>query len=166
MFMGNHVKLGSQFKAFREGLKTGLPAGTTSLKVGDKTYSIPDLDQAFATEEAFYDAAEAARVSLRTAVRERDERRAPARTLVADFKTAIRALVGRTSESLLSFGVKPQKPARKLTGDERALATARSQATKKARGTLGRRARAAIHGPDVTQVTVGEAGKTPPPKTA
>ncbi|HZU95478.1 MAG TPA: hypothetical protein VFF73_02140 [Planctomycetota bacterium] len=163
--MGNHVNLGSQIKAIRAGLKTGLPAGTTSLTVGNVSYSIPDLDKALATEEAYYDNASAAHVASQAAVRERDARVGTARALVDDFKSAIRGLLGTQNETLLQFGVKPKKAARKLTADEKALAAARNRATRKARGTVGPRARAAIHGADVTQVTVGQA-PTPPPKTA
>ena len=59
-------------------------------------------------------------------------------------------------DALIAFGLSPRKPARALTAEERARKVERAAATRKARGTLGRRQRAKIHGERPTDVAAEE----------
>lgn len=105
--------VGPRLKAIRTGLKTGLPHGTKSLKVGDRTYSVSQLDQAYAALEKLFDATVAAHAALDACVDARDRVKPEARELLADTKVALVALLGRRSKELTLFGISPERPRNK-----------------------------------------------------
>ena len=111
--MSRKEELGPRISAARAGLKQHLPKGLKSLKVGDAVYSISALDKLLAAFEGKFVAAEDAHAALATKVRERDAVSEPSRELLADFKAAMMHLLGRRSQLLLKFGIKPQKDARR-----------------------------------------------------
>ena len=111
--------VGRRIKAARTGLVTGLPQGTKSLKVGDQTYTLAEIDQALAELEKLFDAVTAARAALNRRVDERNVKIDDARVLLADFELTIRALLGRTNEKLVEFGINPERPRK---GDRKAKA--------------------------------------------
>jgi len=113
------TSLGQKIKAVRAGLAKGLPQGTKSLKVGDTVYTVPELDAAFGSYDDICDAVLAGHAALEKLLVTRTQASPGARELLADFKTAIVALLGRKSETLLDFGINPVRP-RKRSGKKTA----------------------------------------------
>ena len=69
------------------------------------------------------------------------------------YKRFILATFGDDPEILADFGLEPPKVPKPLSGEERVAATTKADATRKARGTAGKKQKLAIQG-DVTGVTV------------
>jgi hypothetical protein len=70
--------------------------------------------------DALFDAVTASRAILNKRIDARNLAMDDARALLADFKIAIRALLGRTNEKLVEFGINPDRPRSK--GDRKARA--------------------------------------------
>jgi hypothetical protein len=86
------------------------------------------------------------RTLLHLAIAARDAEDVAASQFVRDVKTAVAATFGENSKEFTDFGFHaPKKPA-PLTPEKRNLKNARAQATRKARGTLGPKARKAVKG--------------------
>jgi hypothetical protein len=92
---------------------------------------------------------------------------------VGPFITAYQRFVlstfGNDPETLADFGLEPPKAPKPLSGEDRVAATAKADATRKARGTTGKKEKLAIQG-NVTGVTVtpvtSSADAPPPPQPA
>jgi hypothetical protein len=87
------------------------------------------------------------------------------RQFIAAIRAAIIGLLGDENPELVTFGFKPRKK-RSATVEEKTLAVARGKETRQKRGTVGPRAKAAIKGDQLNQVTVTAEGgiQVPPPK--
>jgi len=109
----HNTRLGARLTAARDGLASHLPKGLKSLKVGDKVYTIDELDQTLAGFEGKFLAAADAHSELTKLVNDRDAVAPPSRELLADFKAAMVHLLGRKNPLLLKFGLKPEREARR-----------------------------------------------------
>jgi hypothetical protein len=105
------------------------------------------------------DAAETAATDARKAVDDATAQTAP---LLRDFKRVVLAAFASTSQSLADFGLQAPKPRKPLSGEARAAATAKSRATRKARGTTSKKQKLAVKG-DVTGVVVTPVTSAPAP---
>jgi hypothetical protein len=86
------------------------------------------------------------RTLLHLAIAARDAQEDAASQFVRDVKAAVSATFGENSKEFTDFGFHaPKKPA-PLSPEKRNLKNARAQATRKARGTLGPKARKAVKG--------------------
>ena len=72
---------------------------------------------------------------------------------IKELKQVIGVAFSTSATTLSEFGMKPRKPRTPLTNEERAVADAKGRATRAARGTKGKRQKAAIKG-TVTGVTI------------
>ncbi len=61
-----------------------------------------------------------------------------------DLRQCFRGMLGSQNQQLHAYGIKPLNDHRKLTAEQRTLASARNRATRQKRGTLGRKQKAAI----------------------
>jgi len=102
--------VGARIKQVRAGLKAGFPQGVKSLKVGDKTYTHAELDRVFADYDVQFDAVEATHKLLEQQVDARNGAKPGARGLLADFKTAMKHVLGRASPDLALYGINPERP--------------------------------------------------------
>jgi hypothetical protein len=75
------------------------------------------------------------------------------RAFVLAFANLVKAQFGTQPDVLADFGFKPRKVRKPMTPEQRAAAQAKRDATRKARGIIGTRKRAAVKG-DVTGVTI------------
>lgn len=133
-----------RFATLLNGLATGLPPGTTTIVVGGKRYTVPDLvkaaqqlDQPFQLRRQAYD-------TLRQLAISRDADRTAAIEFLAEVKVGLAALFGRKNVDLSKFGFAPAKPRPKMSSEERVLRAAKAKLTREARHTLGRRQKAAL----------------------
>lgn len=158
----NNESLGTFVRTMHAGLLTALPAGTLSLTVGARTWTVQDLAAKVAEFENYFAAADDAHAAWRASIVARDGIAADARAFLTELKPAIVALFGTRSVELEKFGIKPKKERRRSSVEEKAAAVERRRATREARHTLGRRQKADIKGADAT----GSDGAAPPAKGA
>jgi hypothetical protein len=96
-------------------------------------------------------------VAARTAMEaklEGERAKAPAlRVFLAAFVSFVRATFGSSTNTLADFGLKPRKARKPLTAEQLAAKAAKAKATRKARGTIGKKKILAVKG-DVTGVVV------------
>jgi hypothetical protein len=111
--------------------------------------------------------------------RDLEQQLANARALVAqnaqsnvkfmrDLRQCFRGMLGSQNQQLHAYGIKPLKDPRRLTAEQRTLAVARGMATRKKRGTLGRKQKAAIRAdaPDSVNVVRDVPAETAAPPQA
>jgi hypothetical protein len=108
------------------------------------------LDQTVATAKAAYDGA----------VKARAANLAVTATYVHDLRQIVKAMFSSLPQTLADFGMTPNKPRTPLTAAEKVLAVVKGQATRKARGTLGKNQKAKIQGTVAGPVTVSTNGQT------
>ena len=151
--MPDKVKLLTQ--AQYQALIAGIPTycAKTVFSVGGQTYT---ASQAVALIQALLNATAAtaaAKASAKQAV-DAEQQVINQNALVA---RGIRQILGITFSNALptltALGIQPRKPPRKLDTAQRAAATAKLEATRKARGTSSKKQKAAISG-NVTGVTI------------
>jgi hypothetical protein len=147
------------------------PPPQSSLVLGSQSYTLSDLTSKLQVIEASYQKRrdlEQQLASARAFLKENAEANAQ---FLRNLRSALRGMLGNQNAQLLAYGVKPLNKPRPLTSDERTLAVARLRATRKKRGTLGPKARAAIRADAPSAVNVvrdvpGEPPATPPPAPA
>ncbi len=83
------------------------------------------------------------------------------------FTAMVRFLFGTQPDALADFGLAPHKARTPLTAEKKAVAAAKREATRVARGTKGPKAKSEIHGNITAQLVVtpaGNAAGTPAPE--
>ena len=115
--------------------------------------------QALATLRADVESAQAtAKAKVTT-----ERARLPAlRAFLLAFVGLLNVQFGTQPDVLADFGLKPKKARRPMTPEQKAAAKAKRDATRKARGIIGTRKRAAVKG-DVTGVIVTPVTEAQPP---
>ncbi len=147
------------------------PLPQPNLVIGSQSFTLSDLISKFQGIDASYQKRrdlEQQLASIRAFLKENAEVTAQ---FLRDFRSALRGMLGNQNAQLLTYGVKPLTKPRKLTAEQRTLAVARLRATRKKRGTLGPKQRAAIRADAPSAVNVvrnvpGEPPATPPPAPA
>jgi hypothetical protein len=87
------------------------------------------------------------------------------RAFLLAFADLVRAQFAAQPDVLADFGLKPKKARTPMTAAQRTAANAKRAATRKARGPIGTRKRAAVKG-DVTGVTITPVTAAPATQTA
>ena len=141
----------TQMQALIAGTTKVYPSG--SLTFGNATHTVASLVQSLQSlEQAMIalNTAQSAAKDAASALRNLDASVGP---LLRDYKRFLLATYGTSTQQLAEFGLQPPKARTPLSTDERAAATAKARATRTARGTKGKKQKAAIKG-DVTGVVV------------
>ncbi len=153
-----------------KGLTTS-PPQQANFTIGASSYTLADLTAKFQAMAGTFQNRHDLEQQLAN-VRALIKQNAQANTrFMRDFRQCFRGMLGSQNQQLLTYGVKPLKEPRKLTADERTLAVARGKATRKKRGTLGSKQRAAIQADPPASVNVvrdvpAETPETPAPPQA
>jgi|SRR5579871_3189745 len=111
---------------------------------------------------------EVARADYQAKLQARNASIPDAKAFVANAKTGLVAVLGSDSPDLVLFGLNPKKPSRTLTPEERLARAAKLRQTRKLRGTLGKRQKAAVKAtvdPTIDVSFPSTPGPTPPPGT-
>ncbi len=85
------------------------------------------------------------------------------RAFLLAFAALVKAQFGTQPDVLADFGLKPKKARKPMTPEQKAAAKAKRDATRKARGIIGTRKRAAVKG-DVAGVTITPVTAAPHPQ--
>ena len=141
----------AQVQALIAGTQKHFPSGTFTL--GNATYTTATLVQALETLEQALAALNAAQATARdamTALRNNETTSGP---LLRDYKRYVLAAFSTAQQQLADFGLQAPKARKPLNSEQRAAATAKMRATRKARGTTSKKQKLGIKG-DVTGVVV------------
>jgi hypothetical protein len=132
-------------KAISGGLSK-LPSNLTGVSVEGTTYTGAALAAKFATYTAPFQAAEDADTAKQVADEARDAVQTEAHAFTMATVAALKAALGRTSATLETVGIAPDKVPAPLTAAQKVTRAQKAAATRKARGTLGPKQKAKITG--------------------
>jgi hypothetical protein len=121
-----------------------LPTGVTTLLIDGKPVPVTEVVSELATFQSSYEAVRAKRLELQALVQARRELDPELKAFLPKLKTALQAVLGVGSVALAEFGFHPAKTPAPLTGEQIVARKAKAAATRRKRGTLGRRQKAAI----------------------
>jgi hypothetical protein len=146
--------LEQRLRALLKGLEQEFPGAVETVRFGGQTMSWAEMvAQLKAAVEAF-DAVHRAQLAHRAAVSDRRRAMKGSRSLYEDAVFFLKHYLGKDSPRLPHFGVALPKPRRALTVEANAVSRAKAAATRKARGTLGKRQRQALGKPKVVTLEV------------
>jgi hypothetical protein len=137
--------IAQRLQTFIQGAQSSIPQGTT-LNVNGKNLSGPQLVAQFQTAVAPYTAITSLRAQLKPLMTQRNQGQASTLQLLSDASDAVISLFGHESPTLTQFGITEKKKAAPLTAEQLVARSAKSAATRSARGTKGSRQRQAITG--------------------
>jgi hypothetical protein len=148
-------------QAATKGVKDANPAGTGSMKIQQGDYTQAALETKLQGYLTVFEAPGTLAKQHEDAVKARDDMYAEAHSFLTAFFQALPAYVGNTAAGLGPYGKAPPKQRAKATAEQMVVTTQKRNATRAARGTMGKKQKSKIHG------TVPAASPTPttPPKT-
>ena len=127
-----------------------------TLVLGGKAIKAKDLIVILQAAITAINAGTAAKISYKATVVKQQAAKATAVAYMPEIKSYIGIMYGKTSEQYATFGFAAQQPV-KATAAVKAAAVEKRNATRVARGTLGKRARKAIKGVVETPATAAPA---------
>jgi hypothetical protein len=133
-------------------------APTDTLKIANGIFSRADVE---ATLQAFVDlrtAVDAARTALQAKLVAEANQSPALRERIHAIVAYVRATFGNSPDILTDFGLKPKKARTPLTVEQRAAASEKRAATRKARHTMGKRQKRQIKGTVTTLVVTPSDG--------
>jgi hypothetical protein len=141
----------ARVQALIAGTKQHFPNGSFTL--GNTAYTTASLLAALQGYADTLVALNAAHAGVKDAVKTVNAKATTVTPIVRDYRSFLRATFSTTSVQLADFGMQAPKARTPLTSDQRAAATAKVRATRKARGTTSKKQKLAVKG-DVTGVIV------------
>ena len=134
----------ARVQALIAGTKQHFPTSTFTLgNTAYTTASLVGLLQSLADAIA---AADAAHASTKDAVAKLRAARATVGPVLLTYRRQLLTMFTTAAEKLADFGLQPAKARRPLTSEQKAAAAVKSKATREARGTVGKKKKAAIKG--------------------
>jgi hypothetical protein len=130
------------------GMKKRLPNGSQKLTFGGGAITVT-VDEAVATLQEIVDNRAAVGTARGAAKAKVAEENAKLPALLAFMRALIgfiKFAFGADPEALADFGVEPPKARTPMTAEEKAIAAVKREGTRKARGVIGTRKRAAVKG--------------------
>jgi len=147
-------------KSSEAALAVKLAAGTqkhlstvTQVILGSGTFTPAQVVTELQDFAALRDSVDTAKAAVKAALQDEQSKGPALRAFVIAFIAFVRAAFGNSPDVLADFGLSPKKVAKPLTAAEQAAAVAKRNATREARGTKGKVAKASIHG-NVTGVNI------------
>lgn len=156
---------GGVFEALTEldkGLQTEMPTGCTQLTAGGKVSQLTDLSTEVAGMLAIYQTVETTGLAHKNALKARDDAEPTVMARYQEIATAVKAALGKRSPNLPKLGLKTNKTPTPLTAAQKLERNAKAQATRKARGTKGKKQVRAMHGEVPTPAPQPSAPVVPP----
>jgi hypothetical protein len=141
----------TQVQALIAGTQKHFPNG--SLTFGNATHTAAELIQALESLANALSALSAAHVRVKDAGTALSGVEVTVGPLMRDYKSFIHTTFATAAQTLADFGLKARKAPTPLTSDQRAVATAKLRATRKARGTTSKKQKLAVKG-NVTSVQI------------
>jgi hypothetical protein len=137
-----------------DGLNASPPV-PTSFMIGSVSYTLPQLIAKLQTLLGPYDQRRTLESQLAAARASIRQQSAEDTQFLRDFRLCFRGMLGAENQQLTTYGVKPLKPAPKLTGPQRVQMAAKAKATRQKNGTLGSKEKA--------ELDSGKTVSSPPP---
>ena len=103
------------------GLRTAIPAGVTTIDVGNRKMPVADAIKLVQSLVQAYKDARQARATLRQLSATKRERAKECTNLLADLKAGCVVIFGRESEELTKFGFNPDRQAPEATVDRKSV---------------------------------------------
>lgn len=128
------------------GFKAGMPGGAATFLVNNKSYAQADILATLGAIQAILAAVPGTELAYKAALQARDEAEPETLSMLNNVSTALRGALGTSPTGLAPYGLKARKARTALTTEQKVAMAAKSAATRKARGTLGKKQRAAIKG--------------------
>jgi hypothetical protein len=149
------------------GLRKHYPTGSGTLQIGGVTYTIDSLVAILQQVVDLRAAVDAAKVTLNTKFQAEQAQESSSGAVTSALKTYVRGIFGAVPDSLADFGLTPFKVRTPPTATEKAVAVAKREATRIARGTKGKVQKKDIKGAVtatlvVTPATTGQPAVSPP----
>ena len=144
------------------GAKKHFPNASTELQVGGATFTVTTLTQLLQDFVDQREAVEASKAATRAKV-ETERTQAPSQlAVITAFERFVRGTFGTSADTLADFGLAPPKARAPMTAEAKAVAAAKREATRKARGTMGKNQKKGIKGDVKAALVVTPAsGSTP-----
>ena len=141
----------AQLQALISGLQKKFPNGQFTL--GNAAFTTATLVQALQRLVDAIDAVNAAQATAKVAVSALRAAVTEVGPVVLALRRTLLAMFGNANDILALFGLEPRKAPRPRTSQENAVAAAKAEATRKARGTTSKKKKLAIVG-NVTGIEV------------
>jgi hypothetical protein len=127
-------------------------ASSSSLRFGGGTFTPAQVEAILQTIVDLRTAVDTAKANTRARIAAEQAQMPPLRTQMDAFVAFVRATFGSAPDVLADFGLEPRKARTPLTTEQLAARIAKSEATRAARHTMGRRARKDVKGTITTIV--------------
>ena len=141
----------AQLQMLISGLQKQLPSGSFTLV--STAYTTATLVPALQGLIAALTAVTAAHASLKVALASWDAEDAKMGPIVLALTRTLQSMYANAPDTLALFGLKPHKAPAPRTSAQKAAAAAKAKATRIARGTASKKAKAAVNG-NVTGITI------------
>ena len=144
----------AQVKQLIIGANKHFPNGSQQLQVGGATFTVTSLTallQSFVDSRA---AVEASRAATKAKVQVESVQAPSQLAVIRAFETVVRGTFGSSADVLADFGLAPLKARVPRTAEEKAVSAAKSAATRKARGTMGKNQKKSVKGSITAKLVV------------
>jgi hypothetical protein len=128
-------------------------ANVASLMFASATHATGDIVKALKALGTMRAAVEDAQSASKAAVAKETTDAPPIRALMADLDAFVKSQFSKSPDVLADFGLAPKKARTPTPAAKKTAAVAKREATRKARGTMGKKAKLAVKG-DVVGVVV------------
>jgi hypothetical protein len=135
-------------------------ANVASLTFASTAHVTADIVKALKSLIAMRAAVETAKAASKAAVADEATDAPAIRALMADFDAFVKSQYSKSPDVLADFGLEPKKARTPTPAVKKAAAVAKREATRKARGTTGKKAKLAVKG-DVVDVVVTPVHSSP-----
>jgi hypothetical protein len=152
-------------KTFVVGTRKHFPNGSQTLQVGNVTYTVDGLAAAMQSIVDIHDAVEASKAATKSKLQAEDAKTPSNLALVHGFEMMVRGMFGNSADALADFGLSPPKVRAPMTAEQKAVASAKRTATRKARHTMGTNQKKDIKGNVTASLVVTPASESPPAAT-
>jgi hypothetical protein len=128
-------------------------ANVTSLKFASGDHTPVDIAKALQTLVDLHTAVDAAKSAWKAKLAAVKSQAPALRTFMRAFQSFVMTTFSESPDVLADFGLEPKKAPTPLTTEQQTVALAKREATRKARGTTGTKAKKAVTGDVVDVVT-------------
>jgi hypothetical protein len=146
------------------GTKATYPNGSTVLRFGAVDHTVNEVETTLQRFVDNRDAVVAAQTNATAKVEVENVQEPALLAFIGDYVKFLRGVAGNGTDALAVYGIPPLKARKPLTSEQLAAATAKRDATRKARGTTGKKEKKAIKGA-VTGVVVTPVTSSPTPSS-
>jgi len=133
-----------------------------SLTFGGATYTTAALVQELQSLADALAAADAAKASWQDALKDADGVRAKVVPVMQAYRSWLVATNGNAPSTLADYGLTPRKSATPLTSEQKVARAKKAEATREARGTMGKKQKKSVKGKVVTNAPVTSPTATQP----